>query len=276
VAQQGGVRLTGQLFQLNFNLAPVLEFVLKKDYVVVLAALAGMAALTWGLMIQEARGLPGACCQLVAPDARQWDISTVPPLFLMWANMMVAMMIPSAAPMVLTFAMVNRKRGQSDWPLGPTGIFLSGYLSVWVAFSLLVAVLQWMLHAGALLSPRMVSSSPIFGGALLIAAGIFQWTPWKRACLTHCRSPLTFLMTGWRDGKSGAWVMGLQQGAYCTGCCWVLMLLLFVAGVMNLLWIAVITVFVLVEKFVPKGLWLGRMAGAGLIGWGIWMLAWAF
>jgi predicted metal-binding membrane protein len=276
VAQQGGVRLAGQLFQLNFNLAPVLEFVLKKDYVVVLAALAGMAAVTWGLMIREALGLPGACCHLAAPDIQHWDISTVPPLFLMWANMMVAMMIPSAAPMILTFAMVNRKRGQSQWPLGPAGIFLSGYLSVWVAFSLLVAVLQWMLHAGALLSPRMVSSSPVFGGAVLIAAGIFQWTPWKRACLTHCRSPLAFLMTGWREGKSGAWVMGLQQGAYCTGCCWVLMLLLFVAGVMNLFWIAVITLFVLVEKFVPKGLWLGRMAGAGLVGWGIWMLAGAF
>src|ERR1700690_3554352 len=178
--------------------------------------------------------------------------------------MMVAMMIPSAAPMILTFAMVNRKRREQERPFVPTGIFLLGYLAVWTGFSALAAVAQWILHARALLSPMMVSTSPILGGGLLIAAGIFQWTPLKNACLTHCRSPLGFLMTDWREGRWGALFMGLKHGAYCAGCCWILMALLFVAGVMNLWWIAIIAVLVLLEKVAPKGFGVGKIAGVFL------------
>jgi predicted metal-binding membrane protein len=119
----------------------------------------------------------------------------------------------------------------------------------------------------------MVSTSPMLGGALLITAGIFQWTPLKNACLTHCRSPLGFLMTDWREGRWGAFQMGLKHGVYCAGCCWMLMALLFVAGVMNVWWIAILTVFVLVEKIVPKGLWAGKFVGVLLAAWGIWLLA---
>src|SRR5215469_7956909 len=197
-----------------------------------------------------------------------WNAGALPPLFFMWAEMMAAMMIPSAAPMILTFAMVQRKRREQERPFVPTGFFLSGYLLVWTMFSALAAFAQWILHAKALLSPMMAGTSPIFGGVLLIAAGIFQWTPLKNACLARCRSPLNFLLTDWREGKAGAFGMGLRHGAYCTACCWILMLLLFVAGVMNLFWIAAIAIFVLLEKILPRGALFGKIAGAFLIGWG--------
>jgi predicted metal-binding membrane protein len=124
-----------------------------------------------------------------------------------------------------------------------------------------------------LLSPMMIGNSPILGGTLLIAAGIFQFTPLKNACLTHCRSPLSFLLTDWCEGKIGALIMGLKHGAFCTGCCWILMLLLFVAGVMNLFWIAAIAIYVLLEKILPRGLLFGKIIGAILIASGIWMIA---
>jgi predicted metal-binding membrane protein len=133
---------------------------------------------------------------------------------------------------------------------------------------------QWGLQRAALLSPSAASASPLFGGTVLVAAGVFQWTPLKQACLTQCRSPLSFLMTEWREGKWGALVMGVKHGWYCVGCCWALMALLFVAGVMNLLWMAAITAFVLAEKLLPKGELLARVSGVVLIAAGILLLAW--
>jgi len=151
-------------------------------------------------------------------------------------------------------------------------IFLSGYPLVWTGFSALTTLAQWGLHEAALLSPMMVSTSPILGGVLLLAAGLFQWTPLKYACLNHCRSPLGFLMTDWRDGRRDALLMGLKHGSYRTGCCWFLMALLFVAGVMNLLWVAAITAFVLIEKAAPRGDLIGRFAGVVLCAAGLIML----
>ena len=174
--------------------------------------------------------------------------------------------------MILTFAKVQRNRREQERPFIATGIFIAGYLAVWTAFSALAAIAQWILHGKALLSHMMVSTSPELGGGLLIVAGIFQWTPLKHSCLRHCRSPLSFLMTGWREGKLGAFGMGLKHGAYCTGCCWFLMALLFVAGVMNMWWVGAIAGFVLVEKIAPRGLWLGRIAGLLLAGWGVWVI----
>src|SRR5436309_2210066 len=255
-----------------------MEAILKRDRAIVIAALAAIAGLAWGYMVYEARAMyhTGVCycagVKMSGPDTAPWPVGTLLPLFLMWAEMMVAMMIPSAAPMILTFAMVNRKRREPERPFVPTGIFLSGYLAVWTGFSALAAVAQWMLHAKALLSPMMVSTSPLLGGALLIVAGVFQWTPLKNACLTHCRTPLSFLMTDWREGKCGAFVMGLKHGAFCTGCCWFLMALLFVAGVMNIWWIAIVAGFVLLEKVAPRGLWIGKIAGVCLAAWGVWMI----
>jgi predicted metal-binding membrane protein len=254
-----------------------MEAVLKRDRWIVFAALAGITGLAWWWMAQEARGMEhGSCCNMVAPDTNPWDTATLLPLFFMWSEMMVAMMIPSAAPMILTFAAVNRKRREQDRPYVPTGIFLAGYLAVWTAFSAFAALLQWFLHAKTLLTPMMTGTSPLLGGGLFVAAGIFQFTPLKNACLRHCRSPLGFLLADWREGRTGAFVMGLKHGTYCTGCCWFLMLLLFVVGVMNVLWIAALTLFVLLEKVVPHGPRAGWAAGVGMIGWGVWTWLAAF
>ena len=190
----------------------------------VLGVLVAVAALAWGYMIHEAHGMmqSGVCqCAGMAmsgPDTKPWSMVAVIPLFLMWAEMMVAMMIPSATPMILTFARVNRQRREQERPFVPTGMFLLGYLIVWTAFSLVAAVAQWALHGAALLSPMMKSNSTILGGVLLIGAGLFQWTPWKRACLNHCSSPLSFLLGEWREGRAGALAMGIKHGAHCTGC----------------------------------------------------------
>jgi len=259
--------------------APVFEGVLRRDRLVILAALLGLTALAWGYMIHEARAmtLTGVCqcvgIKMSGPDMNAWSFGALIALFLMWVEMMVAMMLPSASPMILLFAGVNRKRREEENPFVPTGVFVLGYLAVWTGFSLVAALAQWALHAAALLSPMMVITSPVLGGTLLIAAGVFQWTPLKHTCLRHCRSPLSFLMTGWREGKLGAFGMGLKHGAYCTGCCWFLMALLFVAGVMNMWWVAAIAGFVLLEKVVPRGMWVGRIAGVLLAGWGVWVIS---
>ncbi len=254
------------------------DAILKRDRSVVLGGIIGLTLLAWGYMVYEARGMAdtGVCrcagMKMAGPDAQAWSLPELVPLFLMWSEMMVAMMIPSAAPMILMFARVNRKRREREQPFVPTGIFVAGYLAVWTAFSFLAALAQWSLHALALLSPMMVSTSPVLGGTLLFSAGAFQWTPLKRACLTHCQSPLSFLMAGWREGRAGAFLMGLSHGAYCAGCCWFLMALLFVAGVMNMWWVAILSVFVLAEKIAPKGMWLGRFVGVFLAAWGIWLI----
>jgi predicted metal-binding membrane protein len=255
-----------------------LEAVLKRDRAVVLGGIVGIAAVAWAYMAVEARAMyaTGVCScagmQMSGPDVSAWSPGTLAPLFAMWAEMMVAMMLPSAAPMILTFAAVNRKRHEQERPFVPTGVFAGGYIAAWTAFSAAAALAQWILHAQALLSPLMVSASPWLGGALLIAAGIFQWTPWKHACLGHCRMPLGFLMAEWRDGIWGAFAMGFKHGVHCTGCCWVLMALLFVAGVMNLWWIAAISTLVLVEKLSSSGGKIGRLAGVGFFAWGCWLM----
>ena len=202
---------------------------------------------------------------MAMPHMQAWGATEVLLTWVMWAVMMVAMMTPSAAPMILMFATVNRRHRGQQGPVVPTTVFLLGYLLVWGGFSVVATLAQWGLHTAALLSPMMVSTSPMLGGLLLLAAGIFQWTPLKSTCLTQCRSPLGFLLTEWREGTWGALVMGFRHGMYCVGCCWVLMALLFVAGVMNLLWVAAIAALVLVEKVLPRGKLVGRVAGGVLL-----------
>src|SRR5205814_552350 len=175
--------------------------ILKRDRVVVLAGLIGISAVAWFYMAEEARAMvnSGVCkcagLKMSGPDVQPWSGAQLIPLFMMWAEMMVAMMVPSAAPMVSMFATVNRKRRQQERPFIPAGMFLLGYLAVWTLFSALAAMAQWLLHATALLSPMMVSTSPVLGGLLLLAAGAFQWSPLNRACLNHCRSHMSFLLT---------------------------------------------------------------------------------
>lgn len=194
-----------------------------------------------------------------------WGLLELTLLFAMWAVMMVAMMLPSATPMILTFFTVNRRRQSANRQTVPTYVFVAGYLVVWSAYSLAATALQWFFHNQALLSPTMVINGANLSGLVLVIAGIFQLTPLKHACLQHCRSPLTFLMSEWRDGYRGAFVMGLRHGSYCVGCCWALMLLLFVAGVMNLLAVALIAVFVLLEKLLPRGELVASATGLILI-----------
>lgn len=210
--------------------------------------------------------------KIASPDSAPWQSGEIVPLSVMWSEMMFAMMLPSVTPMVLMFAAVNRKRHESDRPYVPAGIFVAGYFIDWIVFSVLISVAQWALHSTALLSPAMASTNSWLGGSLLIAAGIFQWSPLKNACLVHCRSPLGFLMTDWKEGRVGALKMGLKHGYYCIGCCWILMALLFVAGVMNLWWVGVLSILVLVEKTAPNGSWVGRAIGGFLILWGVALL----
>lgn len=233
--------------------------------------LAGVTTVSWIYTSYLAGGLEGA--MLAMPRMHRWEASYLTLVFVMWAVMMVGMMVPSASPLVLLFVRMNRTRHEEQDPLLPTAAFLAGYVAAWSAYGAAATLVQWGLHRAALLSPTAVSASPVLGGALLVAAGLYQWTPLKRACLTECRSPLGFLMSEWRDGGWGAFVMGAKHGWFCVGCCWVLMALLFVAGVMNLLWMAAITLFVLAEKVLPGGELVARAGGTAFVVAGIALLA---
>jgi predicted metal-binding membrane protein len=253
------------------------EIILRRDRIVVLSGLAAITALSWVYVVSlasdmQSMNMGDMGTQMTLPRMQAWGIADFTLTFGMWAVMMVAMMTPSAAPMILMFAAVNRRRRKQDVSYIPTSVFLAGYLVVWAAFSVMATAAQWGLHAASLLSPMMASTSPVLGGILLVAAGTYQWTPLKHACLSKCRSPLGFVLNEWREGRWGAFLMGLKHGGYCTGCCWSLMALLFVAGIMNLLWVAAIAGFILLEKVVPGGDRLGRVAGVVLVGWGAWMV----
>ncbi len=251
-----------------------LESVLKRNRAVVLAGVFLIAALAWAYLVYLAQSNDGAGMSLTMAQLRSWSAADCALMFLMWAVMMMAMMVPTAAPMILLFATVNRRRREQDRPFVSTGVFLSGYLVVWSGFAVAATVGNWALHINSLLGSMMgESTSAYLGGSLLMVAGLFQWSRLKYVCLTHCRSPLSFLMSDWREGTRGALRMGLQHGTYCVGCCWILMALLFVLGVMNLLWIAALAGFVLLEKVAPKGQAVSRATGVLLLGWGALMVA---
>lgn len=254
---------------------PPLESALKWDRVIVGSGLAGISVLSWAYLIRISRDMHLADLgqHMLMPHAQHRGSHELPTLCAMWTIMMVAMMVPAVTPTILMFTRLNRSRHQEHTPHGESGGFLAGYLILWTVYSLLAGVGQWALHSTGLISDAMVSTSHILGGLLLVGAGIYQWTPLKNACLTRCRSPLSFLMTRWKDGTAGALRMGLEHGFYCVACCWLLMLLLFVAGVMNLLWMGTITAFVLIEKIAPPNPWVARTSGALLAGWGAWIFA---
>ena len=195
-----------------------------------------------------------------------WGLRELAAAFSMWAVMMAGMMLPTALPVTVAFA--GAKRNRVERPLIPVWGFMGGYLAAWVYFSGLAALAQWGLQAASLLSPATLALRPALGGGLLAAAGLFQWSPWKDACLLHCRSPVGFFLAHWRSGPWGALEMGLRYGIYCVGCCWALMLLSFALGIMNVSWMALLTVFMLAEKAAPGGRWITRIAGVGLVAWG--------
>ncbi len=249
-----------------------LASLLKRDRLLVGAGILLVLVLAWWYTAAAAQQMEGAMRSMAGPDPQAWTRAALLPLFVMWAVMMVAMMLPTAAPMILTFAAVARNRRQRQQPFVPVTVFGAGYLVVWGGFSVVAAVAQWFLHRAQLLSPMMASSSVVLGGILLLIAGIFQFTPLKRSCLTRCRAPLDFITAHWREGWRGAFIMGLEHGLFCLGCCWALMTLLFVLGVMNLLWIALLTILVGLEKILPRVIYLRQASGLILVGWGIWML----
>ncbi len=251
-----------------------IESVLKRDRALVISGIVCIAAISWAYMLYLAGGMGNSMgMEMAMPRMQGWETVDFVLIFVMWAVMMVAMMTPSATPMILTFSRINRNRHEQRDPIVATGAFLAGYLVVWTVFSAVATAAQWGLHRAALLSPMMVSNNPLLGGMLLIGAGVFQFTSLKHACLAHCRSPIGFFLTGWREGNKGAFFMGVHHGIYCVGCCWLLMALLFVAGVMNLLWVATIAVYVLVEKVFPAGHRVSQVIGLCIIGSGLWMVS---
>jgi predicted metal-binding membrane protein len=258
----------------------VLDAVLRRDRIVVLAALVAVILLSWiWIVLGAGTGASAVAMTQMAgmPDMDMmmeravWTPGYAGLIFAMWWVMMVAMMLPGAAPMLLLVARVNRTQKVRDRPYVPTGFFAAGYLTAWGGFSALAAGLQWGLEQLDLLGPMMTATNYWLGGAILLAAGLWQLTPLKGICLRHCRSPLTFLAQRWHPGRLGAFRMGLEHGAYCLGCCWFLMGLLFFGGIMNLFWIAGLALFVLLEKAIPMGHWFGRIAGVGFATWGVLM-----
>jgi len=210
---------------------------------------------------------------MAEPVVRPWGSVEILMAFSMWVAMMAAMMLPIVTPWLLVLSGQKRENGPGGTSLGTVGYFMLGYAAVWTGYSVAAALGQWALVAAALLSPELAATSPVLGGVLLLAAGVYQWTPWRDACMAHCRSPLGYFMTSWRKGRQGALTMGVRHGLYCVGCCWALMALSFVFGIMNLLWMAGITAFLLVEKITSWGPRFGRAAGVILAGYGMWMLA---
>jgi predicted metal-binding membrane protein len=263
-----------------------LEAVLRRDRAVVIVALAVITALAWadlvwlagdmamgGMDMTGYRMIPAGRGLMMPADA-PWRPIEFGYVFVMWIVMMIGMMMPSAAPMILIYARVGRQAATQGKPFAASGWFAGGYLAAWAVFSLVATSAQWALERAALLTPMMESASNRLGAAVLILAGVYQWAPLKDACLSHCRSPLLFIQRhgGFHREPLGALTLGFRHGIYCIGCCWALMALLFVGGVMNLFWIATLAILVLFEKVVPFGRVVARAAGLVFIAAGVWLL----
>ena len=264
-----------------------LEAVLRRDRTIVAAALFVLAALAWAYVLWLAadmdmgdmdmsgfRMIPAGTA-LMMPATVPWNATEFAFVFAMWSVMMVGMMAPSATPMILIYARVGRQAAQQAKPFAASSWFASGYLLAWIGFALVATFAQWALECGSLLTPTMAAASAVLSGIVLIVAGLYQWTPLKDACLRQCQTPLQFIQHhgGFRHDAFSSLALGGRHGAYCIGCCWVLMAILFVGGVMNVLWIVALTIFVLVEKMVPVGRVISRVTGAGFFACGVWVLA---
>ena len=224
-----------------------------------LAAIVLIGLLAWAWFVQVGRGM---ALHMAMPDM-QMGLGA---LALMWASMMAAMMVPAAAPSYLLHARMARR------PLA-SGAYLAGYLAAWSAIGVAYALANWALQHGGLLTMDMRLGSGRLAGALLVAAGAWQWSPAKAGCVARCRSPLGFMMTSWREGVVGSFAMGLRYAGWCVGCCWLVMTILFVAGTMSFAWAAIISMYVLAERLLPWGRALDRALGVGLIAWGAWLIA---
>jgi predicted metal-binding membrane protein len=268
-----------------------LEAVLRRDRLVVAASLIVLTVIAWAYILWLARTM--SMDGMTAPGIRMnsdpfgaamiaslqpWGARELVLALVMWSVMMVGMMTPSAAPMILIYARVGRQAELRGKPLAATGYFAGGYLLAWIAFSLLATIGQWALGRAMLFDPMMHVTSNVLGGIVLIGAGVFQWTPAKAACLKQCQAPMTFIQRhgGFRRRRVGSLKLGFHHGLYCVGCCWALMALLFVGGIMNVLWIAGIAGFVLAEKVMSVGRTISRLAGGALIAAGGWLITSSF
>jgi predicted metal-binding membrane protein len=240
---------------------PLIERVALCITIAAITALAWLYLLRMPIMVDDFGGFAAYLLHLMQPRAAEFTI-----LFLMWSVMMVAMMLPGALPMLETYARVVRTK--SAHPSVSVAIFAAAYVLIWTIFSAAATGLEFLLQRTGVID-SMLTARPPAAGAILLLGGIYQMTPLKSVCLTGCRSPIGFLMTNWRDGTRGALSMGLRHGAVCLGCCWMLMILLFVFGVMNLLWIAALTIFIVLEKLIPRGEWIARIAGVAMIAGGL-------
>jgi predicted metal-binding membrane protein len=251
----------------------LIESAIRHDRATLVVLVILLPAVSWTWIVVMARDMygpmTGASAWMMTPT---WDASHVLLLWAMWAVMMTGMMLPSASPTLLMYGGAVRRRG-STAATGQIYALAAGYLIVWALFSVLATVMQRTLANVLIVSPMMTLTRSDMGAGLLLLAGLYQLTPLKRVCLKTCQSPLGFLMRRWREGTGGALRMGAEHGLYCLGCCWALMLLLFVGGVMNLVVIAALTLFVAFEKLVPIGAQGARISGALLIAMAVWMLA---
>ncbi|MDO8793836.1 MAG: DUF2182 domain-containing protein [Vicinamibacterales bacterium] len=265
----------------------IVERILRRDAAVVLGALAAVTALGWWYVVRLAAGMDMGGMDMhgwqmvstgfgmtMAPAMEPWTPAVFLLMFVMWAVMMVGMMVPSAAPLILLYTRAVRQADSQGTPMAASGFFTSGYLVAWTGFALAATTVQWLLQRAALLSPEMAAAGTTTGAVVLLLAGAYQWSSLKDVCLTHCRSPLQFLVQhgGFRRDARGALALGLRHGIYCVGCCWVLMALLFVGGIMNLAWIAGLAILVLLEKVAPVGRALARLSGVVLVAAGVWGL----
>ena len=247
---------------------------LPRDRLLISVCVALVTVLAWAYLIHIGHQMSADMQheKMMSAMGMTMDMAwTVPDLFfafVMWAVMMVGMMAPAVSPMLVLFAGAQAKRAQQTMSM-LTLTFALGYIAVWMGFSVFAALAQVELHRAAMLSPAMASSSSRLTGVILLIAGAYQLTPWKGTCLTHCRSPLGFLMTNWRAGSYGAFRMGFRHGIFCLGCCWALMCVFFVVGVMNLFWVAALSGFVLVEKIGRAGAIVARVAGTAMVILGI-------
>ena len=254
-----------------------LDRVLRRDRIVMALCLTVVCLLAWVYLVRDAASMNAMTMEtrmhaaMGMPDMHVWGVADWLSLFAMWSIMMIAMMLPSAAPVVLLVLGVYRRRNDPQARLA-SATFVGGYLVAWTVFSAAASAIQIGLHRAALLNADMRSTSVVVSGLLLIAAGVYQWLPLKNTCLTHCRSPLGFLSQYWREGVGGGLTMGVRHGVFCVGCCWILMLLLLVVGVMNVAWVALLAAFVVVEKLVRGGALVGRIAGVVVAGWGAYLL----
>jgi predicted metal-binding membrane protein len=246
-----------------------LEAVLRRDRTFVALGLAGLAALCWISTVFLVSAMRPAHAGIDVPHGAP-GTGDIAPLFLMWTVMMAAMMVPVAAPSLLAVAGAERERRPD--PIARSALFLSGELLVWTAFSLLAALAQWRLHEAALMSSAMASTSSVLSGVLLVAVGLFQFTPMKKACLRRCRALPLSAGEGLRDRPRGVFLLGLEHGAFSAGSCGALMLVLFATGVMSIPWMAILTGLLVLERIAPEGLRVSRTTGALLAAWGGWML----